>query len=121
MELSFYEASTGKLVGDLSGPEELVIASTSLSPEPWIKGYFDPEKYYVTRGVATLRPEQSSELIGFKLLKLPVPCTIRINERTYPCHEREAELTFDQPGTYKIAVEAWPYIRKEFTIENPTQ
>ena len=74
---------------------------------------------YVCGGTLTARPVCPARLDDLVLSRLPSPCLITINERDYPCETSTVELEFDQPGKYHIVVQAWPYLDKEFTIENP--
>jgi len=47
------------------------------------------------------------------------PCTIAINGTEYHCDSSTADLELFHPGVYKVKVTAWPYLDREFTIENP--
>ena len=79
------------------------------------------EENYVSAGDVTARPDCPATLEGSQLTGLPVPSVITINGVAYPCGDETAELEFDQPGSYQVVVSAWPYLDKEFTIENPPQ
>ena len=82
-------------------------------------GLVDPSKHHYPRGVVRDRPAQDSTLNGMTLSGLPKPCTVLINGAAYDVDDGIAELSFNQPGTYHIVVRAWPYLDKEFDIENP--
>lgn len=69
----------------------------------------------------TLRPSQKTVLEGNVISGIPVPATLTINKETYSIDEPVVELEFDQPGTYKIRIESWPFLDKEFTYENTSQ
>ena len=47
------------------------------------------------------------------------PCTITVGKATYSCTDTVAELSFEHVGKFQVTVEAWPYLNKEFTVENP--
>ena len=64
------------------------------------------------------RPQQPTQLNNLTLTQVPYPCTIYINETPYECDSDTIELEFDQPTTYTIRVEAWPYQDWETTYEN---
>jgi hypothetical protein len=120
--ISFYNA-TGKFTGQSSCEESLmpmVKEETAKIPnlDPFIDGDWFGKPYYVLDGVATLQPENPAILSGLELTSLPVPSIININKVDYPCTDSVATLSFNQPGTYKVTVKSWPYLDKEFTIEN---
>lgn len=115
--VSFYDAA-GRIVGVMSGPSDCIVATGQHNQHQWVEGGGDPETHYVAQGVLTQRPEIPAVLSGTSLSGLPVPCTITIGGVDYPCQESVAELAFDQPGTYRVIVQAWPYLNKEFSIEN---
>jgi hypothetical protein len=58
---------------------------------------------------------------GLFIKNIEVPSLIYINGDRYIVDEPVVELEFDQPGTYKIRIESWPYLDKEFTYENTSQ
>lgn len=80
-------------------------------------GDYGPE-HRVVDGEVSLRPASPATLDGLTLTNLPAPCTIRINSEEYGCAESTATLSFDQPGTYLVTIEAWPYLDKEFSIDH---
>lgn len=73
--------------------------------------------HYVQNDKATPRPAQPTALDGTTLRGIPGPSTVYINTEPYPCDDQTVELEFDQPGTYTVRVEVWPYLDKEFTVE----
>ena len=83
-----------------------------------IKGKADPTTQYIKDGQITDRPIQQTKLNGLTLTGLPAPCTIYINGTPYECESDTAELEFDQPTTYTIRVESWPYQDWSTTYEN---
>ncbi len=109
-------------------PDGRITGVYNLSPDAFaanqkrmglVTGKADGETQYV-RGVAlTARPQSPAALAGRRLTKLPSPCVIIVNDTIYTCDETEADLEFDQPGTYRVRVIAWPYLDAEFNVENP--
>ena len=81
-------------------------------------GSADPETHYIKNGAITKRPTQLTQFNNSTLTNLPAPCTIYINGTPYECESDTAELEFDQPTTYTIRVESWPYQEWETTYEN---
>lgn len=116
--VSFYDAD-GRIVGVMSGPRDCIVATGQHNQQQWVEGGSDPETHYVAQGVLTPRPEMPAVLDGHELSGLPTPCTLSINGVDYPCGEAVVELAFDQPGTYRVIAQAWPYLNKELSIENP--
>jgi hypothetical protein len=92
-----------------------------MQTEAYIEGTAHVLDDYVDAGTVVRRPEMAVELVhtsdGCRLSGLPVPCVIRVNCTDYPCETEEEEIIFDQPGTYKIKISAWPYFDKEFSLE----
>jgi hypothetical protein len=77
--------------------------------------YIRSDKHYA------LRPTQECFMEGLFIKNIEVPSLIYINGDRYIVDEPVVELEFDQPGTYKIRIESWPYLDKEFTYENTSQ
>lgn len=81
------------------------------------KGHWDT--HYVNAGVIVVRPAMSAVLTENAITGLPVPCTVYVNEKAYPCTDTEAELAFAYPGKYAIRVEAFPFQNATFTVYIP--
>ncbi|MFY3080808.1 hypothetical protein ACOTF2_12180 [Achromobacter xylosoxidans] len=109
----------GRIIGVMQGPRESVQATSEVTGHPFVEGEGNFATQYVQERAIVPRPESPAVLIERTLSALPVPCTIKIGDIAYPCNDTTAELAFDQPGTYHVTVEAWPYLNKEFTVENP--
>ena len=84
-----------------------------------IEGSVDGDTHYVRDGQVVPRWKIRPFCKAGVLNDLPVPCEILINNRRYEATTETVELEFDQPGSYRVSVQAWPYLDKEFTIENP--
>ncbi|OHC66974.1 MAG: hypothetical protein A3H93_18090 [Rhodocyclales bacterium RIFCSPLOWO2_02_FULL_63_24] len=76
----------------------------------------DPERYWVEGGAVALRPMQVTALNGLTLASLPDPCEIAIDGVRYPCTGGTATLSFGQPGTHRVRVEAFPFLPAEFEV-----
>lgn len=114
--------SDGRIVMGMTAPE----ATAQLNVQPGhqllrVPPGLDIEAHYVDGGTWQPRPQCAAQLEGSRLVDLPAPCKIRINDAAYDCPDATADLEFDQPGTYRVVVSAWPYMDKEFTVENPPQ
>ncbi|MEI2416225.1 hypothetical protein V8Z80_08575 [Orrella sp. JC864] len=79
----------------------------------------DVARDYVVAEAVVARPSNPARLEGLVLVDLPAPCRIDIDGQEYECDDTRAELEFSVPGTFRVMVRAWPYLDKEFTIENP--
>jgi hypothetical protein len=92
-------------------------------------GRCDKTYQYVDTATCTLasRPEMPavqgvdgavfSTVSPLTMSRLPAPCTIYIDGTPYECNESSVELDLPMPGTYRIRIEAFPYLNKEFTVE----
>ena len=116
--ISFYD-STGRITGQSDFPPSIEQMIKELTPDPWVDGAWFGKPVYVLSGEVTPRPVNPVTLSGFTLNNVPVPATVKINDTSYETNESQVELGFNLPGTYKVLVSAWPYLDKEFQIENP--
>ena len=115
MVITFYDI-TGKIIGYLESEDPAQVEVNKVGN--WVLGHVDSETQYIKNGQITDRPIQQTKLNGLTLTGLPAPCTIYINGTPYECESDTAELEFDQPTTYTIRVESWPYQEWETTYEN---
>jgi hypothetical protein len=115
MQLTHYDI-TGRITGVVTTEHQLTydLNKTGL----YVEGGADLNTEYVDAGVIKPRPACPAVLTGYQLTHLPAPCTITIGDSGYQATETVVDLEFDQPGVYTIKIEAWPYLDKEFTIEN---
>lgn len=81
-----------------------------------IEGPADWASDYVLAGKVTPRPTSTADLATNLLIGLPTPCTIYINDKAYPCTDTTAELSMPFPGTYRVRVEAFPYLDSNFQL-----
>jgi hypothetical protein len=116
--ISFYD-STGKITG-MAGVEEAILPMIKEHTQaPFVDGAWLDMPVYVLNGEVVNRPENPTTISGFVLSNVPVPSTIKINSVSYEASESEIELSFNLPGTYAVTVSTWPYLDKEFQVENP--
>lgn len=118
-DITIYDVKTGKIKGFISGYYKNIEESIKVFNYTYIDGIYSEHEYYVVGGKPVKRKENPSILTGLNLTKVPVPSKIYINNVEYESNEDKVELSFNHPGTYKIRIESWPYLDKEFTIENP--
>jgi hypothetical protein len=52
----------------------------------------------------------------FILTGLPTPCTVTVDNNTYEIDDGEFGFPTTIPGTYKVKVESFPYITKEWEV-----
>ena len=115
--ISFFD-STGRITSTLKADAGTIQANKDHFAGQWVAGEFYDTDHYVYSGAVMPRPYNPASLTGKVLTDLPVPSTIYVNGQPYDCLEPTVELEFDQPGTYRVRVECWPYLDKEFTVEN---
>lgn len=120
MVVTFFDQS-GRFLQTLQGDLGAVIDPTiDHLRAPWVEGEFD-ETFMLKDSRAQKRPDNPCVLFGRKLTDLPESGILYINGKPYEFTGPTVELEFDQPGSYVIRIESWPYLDKEFTIENPAQ
>jgi hypothetical protein len=118
MGISFYNAR-GEFTSMLSGDEPVIELTKQMSTDDWVDGEWYGKPFYVLTGEVVPRPENPATVSGQTLENVPVPATVIVNGTSYETNESIVELGFSQPGTYAVKVVAWPYLDKEFQVENP--
>lgn len=118
MSISFYN-QRGEITGNLNGDASVIELTKEMTEDLWVEGDWYGNPVYVLDGQVVARPENPTTVSGNTLENVPVPTTVIINGTSYETDESIVELGFSQPGTYVIKVVSWPYLDKEFTIENP--
>ncbi|MEJ7745347.1 MAG: hypothetical protein WKF61_01040 [Luteimonas sp.] len=109
-----YKPETGEIIGWVSDHAEPKDPGLVLSPTG---APVDGATFYVKNGVVTARPQNPARLDdGKQLYRLPIPCTITINDKSYPCREDRATLEFTYPGRYAIRVRSFPWQDATFEI-----
>lgn len=114
--LTHYDIGTGRIISIISASGPSFEANKVGS---WVEGEGSLTEDYVLGGEITPRPQMQASLSQHVITGLPTPCQLHIGNQSYECSDDTVELFFDQPGTYQIRIEAWPYLDKEFVIENP--
>ncbi|MCY0916238.1 hypothetical protein [Massilia antarctica] len=89
----------------------------ALQGERIFVGDIDGRTHYVRDGHKHVRPESSALLAGRDLTRLPMPCEVVINDKTYPCGEGCATLNFNLPGLYSVRIVAFPFLDALFEIQ----
>ena len=117
-EVSLHD-STGRIHTLLSGDAVGIQNTLDNIPDGWVEGSWDTHTKYVSDGEVLDRPLNPATLSGLTLSNVPVPATLQIGNQFYECDEPTVELEFNLPGTYVVKLFSWPYLDKEFTVENP--
>jgi hypothetical protein len=117
MAISLYNEE-GRVVATIDGDPTTLQCTMEHTDQPWVEGDLDPEEFYVVLGKPVKRPEMNAFIIGKTLSGLPTPAVLCINDKTYDVSESTVELEFNFSGTYKVTVSSWPYLDKEFTVED---
>lgn len=113
---TYYKLGSGEITATLSG----AIEYQTETPVGRVLGNWDADTYYILDDTPTPRPENPTTLIDLTLENVPVPALITINGTAYETDSDTIELEFDQVGNYKVTVDAFPYLPKEFEIEITT-
>mgnify|MGYP001051725996 CR=1 FL=1 len=114
--ISFYDAN-GRITHVLTASDPVVELNKS-KDHRWIDGEWDDDMYYIKDGRPVKRLKNPCVVEGQSLLNVPVPSVIWVNQTRYDCDDSTVELEFNQPGTYTVRVQSWPYLDTEFEIEN---
>lgn len=115
--VSFYD-ETGRVITTVTGSDSSIEATIAITNMPYVEGDWFGKPVYVLNGLVTDRPENPAALSGLTLLNVPVPSIIQIGNQAYDATESTVDFEFNLPGTYIVKVIAWPYLDKEFTVEN---
>lgn len=121
MSITFYDPTSGRLIGTVSGGQDTLELNKKKSTLPWVEGAYSDEGYFVRDGKVCIREPIPIYLEDGVFLNIPHSTQVFVNETEYLCRDSSLEIEFDQPGVYKISFHLWPYLPKEFTIENQTQ
>lgn len=119
MNYAIYEIATGRIVQISTTPKAQEVERILQAGQDYVlvpSSTYGPTEYIHNGRLAT-RPEMPTDLNGLTLTDVPVPCLVYINREAYMTEDSTVELEFDQPGTYNIRLECWPYLDKEFTVE----
>lgn len=116
--ITLYERDSGRIIGSISSSPDQLDLNRRVTEHAVLEGHYESEVYFVSNGKAVRRPELQVTLQGTEFSNIPLPATLSINGKEYVVNESTVSLTFDQPGAYILRLESWPYLPKEFTIEN---
>lgn len=116
--ISFYDAA-GKIISTLTGTDESIELNITESEYDYVEGDWYGKPVYVLNGVVTDKPANPATLNGMTLQNVPVPAKVKIGQEYYDTDEATVELSFPFAGTYNVTVIAFPYLDKEFQVENP--
>lgn len=96
-------------------------------PQGWVveEGEFTSD-YYHDGTAPVLRPDnpstldktniQSNSTDTATISNIPSPADVFINGKRYEVTDGVLEFTTDTPGSYRIRVQSFPYLDKEFTV-----
>lgn len=115
--ISFYDSS-GKVTSTISGDANYISFCKESIDAPYVDGDLYGKAVYINNGAVFDRPEMPIKIVGMVLENVPYPAKLFINDSEYLVEEGTIELTLPYPGIYKIKIECWPYLDKEFEIEN---
>lgn len=129
--MTFFNDVSGEIEGHIIALEEMIEFWWIDHPDlGLIDGRWDTITHYVDVSsempIVRLRPEiiaGPSMLImaadrdhSIVISGLPIPCTVTVDGNAYTIDDGEFEFTTDTTGTYKISVEAFPYIPTSWEV-----
>jgi hypothetical protein len=124
-EVTEYDAASGRIIGLHGGPVEALRIDVKYS----VPGSYDRNTHYIDLSGPTPEPRarpampvtQDKASIGVNepmtLAELPVPCRVTIGPATYDVPDGTLEWSSPMPATYKIKVEAFPYLDWEGEVK----
>lgn len=118
MFFAVYVLQTGEIVRTGSQPDDWPFDLQAKEGEGVVEGPADAAAMYVKDGALTARPAQRTKISGASLVDLPVPCRVVVNGEQFECVDGRADLVFPYAGVWKVAVEAFPFVKWEAEIEN---
>lgn len=98
---------TGEIIGWVSDHTPPEGPGYMLSPTG---GPVDGRVCYVVGGAVVPRPRMEARLFNRRITGLPVPCLITINDKPYECVESSVTLEFTYSGSYRVLIQAFPYV-----------
>lgn len=117
--ISFYDEQ-GRITGVVTADPISILLTKTMATQPHVAGdHLDLPVYVAEGGLVQPRPACPARLEGHQILDLPEGASLTIGSQFYRVTGPTAELEFEHPGTYTVLVQAWPYLDKEFTLENP--
>lgn len=110
MNVTEYDAATGMILGHSDYPDLETLELSLIAGRDWLPGHQGDGYHYVANDAVTPRPAQATTLTGNTLTGLPIPATLWIDRASYAVEEAMVTLDLPVAGTYRLRVEAWPYL-----------
>jgi hypothetical protein len=115
-----YTIATGQILRTVACPAEMLALQFKAETEGCLENeQADDALSYVLDGTITPRPEFAETITGTTISNLPNPTTIKTNGQTYTVPDGTAELTYSQPGTYRVRLAGFPYQDKVVEVTQP--
>lgn len=131
---TFFLQDTGMVIGH-GHASDTTVTPQPLPEQAVIDGFWSGKEYYFVQEefpglgrvwLPEIRPEQNTVVNKTEVIadgmdsivfsNLPPDVLISIEEHMYEVEGDSAEITFDTPKTYKIRLEAFPYLPAEFEV-----
>lgn len=112
IQFTRFDPVTGQILHSGEVPEPFV----ELQGSDIVLGKFDGKDSYIVAGQVMPRPENTAFLDGTVIKNLPVPSTLKINGKSYPCADTRVDLEFTYPGVYVIEIDSFPHKPAKFTV-----
>lgn len=129
MKVAIFDVSTGRICRIFEGPESMV-AMQAQAGEEWIacaedtidlSHWIDPTTLLRKDRLPMPGTLDKTQILAdgtdlATIHNLP-GCTVTFKGQQYPVEDGSFEFTADIPGTFIVAIEAFPYLPATFTVE----
>lgn len=120
MNVVIYKISSGEILRCVTCPEDMVTFQYNSETESFIEhDRVDDAVFYILSGMIEPRPEFEEVISGTVISNLPVPTTVIANGVSTVVSDGEADLEFDQSGTYLVQLYSFPYVEKTVEVTQP--
>lgn len=118
-----YTKDLGLIISEVAVAPAVIEALANWQNCFYLEGRGRPGLDRVVDGQVVPREEMPIVVTGTTLTGVPFPSALKINDGRedtwYEITEDVVELDLPAPGTYHLAIYLDPYLRWEYTLENP--
>lgn len=120
MNIVVYNIASGEIMRSVTATENMVPLQYDHELENYIEhDQVDDALFYIVSGAITFRPEFQETISGTTITGLPDPTTVVTNGTATLVTDGEADLTFEQAGTYLVQLYSFPYVEKTVEVTQP--
>lgn len=116
MNIVVYNLGSGEITRSITCPDDMVPFQYDHETENFLEhDRVNDALFYIVSGEITNRPEFQETISGTTITGLPNPTTVVTNGTVTVVTDGEADLAFEQTGTYFVQLYSFPCIEK--TVE----